>query len=721
MGETEDKANKGSLTGRLSGIRVRNRQTGFTIFELQTEDGKIVCKGHVLNDLPGILLCVHGEWENDPKWGRQLICGMVIEVEGDRRSIMETVKTVPGIGNKTAERIVDALISSEGAAAPENSSRKLQTVRGITKDKAVEIAVYLKLCKEKRRLWELLCRFEVRSLAVVQKIFDEYGERSVAELRKDPYSVGVPAGISFSVCEKIAHDSGITAGSSVRVRAIIRNSIDITSNNGHTCYPYPDFVEEVRKKADSYKTNLYSEAISVPTIMLMLDACCGSFLVKEKGMVYLRDLRRAEVSAANSIKRLLQSAAPTNHDPDKLCSLATIVSGVIYEGKQREAFRLLGSGGVGILTGGPGTGKTTTLNGLITAYERMFPFRKIKLCAPTGRASQRLREAAGREASTIHRLLEARIINGVFTCKDRNNPIDADLIILDEASMVSIEVVALLLEAVRSGAMVILSGDVDQLPSVGPGNVLHDLLHCTNIPSVALDRTRRQAADSLIIENAARILDGNSNLKEGQDFKIIKAANDTAIARELMKLFLELYDPNDIFSTQVLTPARKRIPGISSSATVLNEMMQAQINPSGPSLHYGDTTLRVGDKIMMMRNNYDVGYYNGDIGTIADYSSGSLSLHIDGQAYRIGQECFGDISLSYATSIHKSQGSEFDNVIVVLPPKPRNMLRCNLLYTAVTRARKRVWLITVPGCIGAAVGRRGVTKRYSRLRERICA
>ncbi|NLT13477.1 MAG: AAA family ATPase, partial [Clostridiales bacterium] len=499
--------------------------------------------------------------------------------------------------------------------------------------------------------------------------------------------------------------------------AAARYLLRLQANKGDTYAEFPALIRGVREfLAYAPEYEAVASAIMNGFINDGLEGCvvdkCGT-----KYSVYLKSLYWNEVNTTNAIRRLMRTARPVDCNPEELCAYAEKICGVKYAEQQREAFQLLKTGGVGIITGGPGTGKTTVIKGLLAAYQKMFPDRVIKLCAPTGRASQRMKEATGREATTIHRLLEYKPFENTATYKNGANPIDADFLFVDEGSMISIDVADLLFSAIRSGTTVLIAGDIDQLPSVGTGNVLNDLIESGVIPVIALKKTHRQAEGSVIIDNAKKIREGYSNLSACDDFEIF-VRDDDEIPDVIEEQFLKYYKTEDVFSAQVLVPARKRQ---GTGAKDINKRLQAIINTSSKGLTYSDTTFKTGDKVMLMRNNYTAedAYFNGDVGVVLSTDETGLDLLIDGQKIRIDESQLNDVSLAYATTIHKSQGSEYDVAICVMPSEPSIMLQRNLLYTAITRAKKKVILIAAPNAIDRAVFTRDSVKRQSLLVDRL--
>lgn len=716
-GNTTD-GSTGSFTGRLVRTRIRDYQSGFAIFDLREKTNTIVCKGYMLPVPNNTLLKVDGKWHTDPKWGLQLIDCTVTELRTDFDSMREYLRGIPGIGAKIAELIISVFgetlydeMGSPGAV------EKLTGIRQVTHDMAVKIVSYIRNTEQQRQLWELLSRHGVSSFSAVLKIYKKYGDKALKTFKDDPYAVGMRAGLTFAACDAIAASENMPASGTARITAAVRAALKNAASNGHSYLPYSDLAKYTKKKLKS-REGVYNTDISAPAIDMMLSTMYGSYLTRENDFVYLSTIRKAEAETAFMVRELVRKGIRNECDPEELCAFAEQVYNVEYADKQRDAFKLLQHGGLSVITGGPGTGKTTVIKGLIAAYVKLYPKKVIKLCAPTGRASQRMKEVTGRETTTIHRLLEFRPYNGELAHKDRDDPIDADLLIVDEGSMLSIELAELLFSAIKPGTMVIICGDIDQLPAVGAGNVLHDLIYCEKVPVVALTKTHRQAEGSLIIENAGKMRDGLTNLKSGVDFEIVPA-DDTDMPEIVKKYFLKHHNPDDVFACQVLSPARKRMMGSVTNSNYLNDVIQAAVNPTGASVKFGESTFRVGDKIMMMRNNYEAGYYNGDVGVIVGVSEKSVSVKIENEILEIEQDLFDDVSLAYATTIHKSQGSEYNTAIIVLPSQPIHMLQRNLLYTAITRAKKKVILIAAPNSINMAIHRKDASKRNSKLIGRI--
>lgn len=707
-----------TLSGQYLRTVMRDYQSGYTVFKILTKtNGIVTCTGNIVLPTPDMRVQVTGYWNETKSYGFQLADCTVEEVYTDKAGMVEYLCEIPGVGKSTANYLVETfgeplysiILSANAKATLSNSP-------GLSAKRVDDIIDYVKRTDEQRKLF-LFIKSHGGSYSAAVKIYKVYGQMSMAKLHENPFYVGFSAGLSFHVCDSIAKETNCPSFGSMRLCAAIRHLLHQQTSCGDTFTPLCDLIKSARDFLGySQEFDVVSSAIMNGHIADGLEGC----VVENDGdttNVYLNALYYNEVRTAYAIKRLMRSAIPTECDPLELCAYAEKSCGVTYAAQQREAFHLLCSGGIGVITGGPGTGKTTVIKGLLAAYEKLYPKRIIKLCAPSGRASQRMKETTGREATTIHRLLDYRPYGDTVTCKNEADPIEADFIIIDEGSMLSIDVADLLFSATRSGTMVLIVGDTDQLPSVGAGNVLHDIIESCVVPVIALTKTHRQAEGSLIISNAKRICEGNAHLEAGNDFEII-ISDDMDIPDALEMQFKKYHKPGDAFAMQVLTPSRKQP---DTGTRDINKRLQAYANPAGKGLTYSGASFRVGDKVMMMRNNYAVlnAYFNGDVGLILDVNDYGLNILIDSQVIHIDESQLDDVSLAYATTIHKSQGSEYDIAICVMPSEPAIMLQRNLLYTAITRAKQKVVLIAAPGAIEKAIFTRNVSKRKSKLMARL--
>lgn len=400
----------------------------------------------------------------------------------------------------------------------------------------------------------------------------------------------------------------------------------------------------------------------------------------------------AEKNVARQYARLENSKKNLSFDKKMVDEIEAKV-GIKYAPQQRGAFDMCNSTGIKILTGGPGTGKTSTLKGILEALRIIIPSAVIKCCAPTGRAAQRMKESTGLESQTVHRLCEYRPFdNESYSSKNETDPIDADIIVVDEVSMLDINLASMLLSAVRDGSFVLFVGDINQLESVGPGSVLRDLIASEKVPVYQLTKVYRQSEDSQIVANANKVKDGNMDIKEAEDFKVIRCLNEADVTIETMKIFKKNYDKEKPFDFQVLSPIKASLAGVNH----INEIAQQEIYADNSTKHITVSRKKyhIGDKIIFLQNEPSRGFYNGDCGTITEINGNDIIIDIPGESITLSKEDFSCLKLAYDITIHKSQGSEYPVVAIPLVKRTPGMLTRNLLYTAITRAKKMVYIIS---------------------------
>lgn len=703
------------ITGIFLRVRMRDFQDGYTIFDIREGDHVVTCTGNILVPRARIMVRVLGEWVETP-YGKQLQNCKVSELLADKNSIYEFLLRVPGVGPNIATMVSENLGMPLPDLLQQNDPVKTLMERTKVYEKtATSIVEYIKENKAKTALFSLLSQFGP-AFAITERIFKTYGESCLVQLMTNPYDVGMRFGLSFSICDYISAMSKTHySDDPKRLVAAVESVLNRDIGDGDCCFSFEEGVSRARSLLSSEKEIAAGLAPSSTLIANALIAHNES-LILDHGQLYTRQMYWQELRSAYAIRRIVRSGAKIECEPEELCAYAEKVCGVTYAEQQREAFQLFQHGGLCVLTGGPGTGKTTVVKGLLTAYEKMFPKNTIRLCAPTGRASQRMKEATEREACTVHRLIEYRPYGDSFSCKSEADPIDADFIVVDESSMISIDMAELLFSAIRSGTLVLLVGDTAQLPSVGPGNVLADIIKSGIVPVYALTKTHRQGAGSPIIENAKRINTGGHRLMVNKDFNTMEL-DESRIKTAIRNLYIQYHSEADPFAVQILCTTRK---DPINGCHAINKMIQKEVNPmTDKGIRYGDVTYHVGDKIMMMRNNYEIGYFNGDVGLIRHITNYEVTVEINGELIRVPTSMLEDMSLAYASTIHKSQGSEYGVVIVVLPSRPISMLQRNILYTAITRAKKRVILISSEQTIFTCVNTVTSTQRKTFLCERL--
>lgn len=613
-------------------------------------------------------------------------------------------ETFPGVSYGDAVKIVGNFGADIFSFVKDdvNAIKKIVQATDLPEQCVERMVKLIKVTTAERELFKFLNPLGI-SYSVAAKAIKFYGANAFNVLKKATYRAGKRLGLSFADCDKIAKEFGYYFTDERRLERAVSEACEALASCGHVWFEQKDFYDNVNR---ILYTETFKETVPRSVLVMNTKKYLTGFTKDGIQCFYNIDLFKAEEEIANHIRRLSLNAEKCPYYPE-LLDIASKACGMKFGKQQSEAFpNLLASKGVKILTGGPGTGKTTTLKGLLIAYLTMYPETKVCLVAPTGRAAQRMSESTEMPAVTIHRACNIRPYGiDEISHKDASNPLDADLIVCDEVSMCSVEIARILLGAVKTGASVWFIGDVHQLESVGAGAVLHDCLKASGdlIARTMLTEVFRQKGGSPIIENANRINNGDTNLQWCDDFQYFHTKNEEETLEIIKQLSKEHFDPENPFSCQILCPARKGLSGIDNCNIVLQEML----NPAkkGQYLSYGQTKFRVGDKIIMTNNNYDENclYFNGDIGVIKRIEQKGLVVDIRGAELLLERSSLDDIRLSYGMTIHKSQGSEFPVVICVMPMNPSNMLVRNLLYTAVTRAKKKVYIINEGSAMETAI------------------
>lgn len=730
------------LEGQVERIVYRNEDNGYTVLVLDTDGGDESVTGIFPDVAEGEYLRVKGEKVMHPRYGEQLKADSCEFIKPSEKNAIEKYLAsgaVKGIGEALAKRIVRKF-GDDTLRVIEEEPERLSEVKGISKSKADSIASELTEKRDLRQAMLFLQDYGI-SQNLALKIYKKYGDKLYRILRQNPYQLADDIdGVGFKRADEIAQKIGIEADSDFRIRSAVLYLLQQGEGEGNTCLPQ-ELVE-----SQVFQLLQIPERDLEPLLMnLVIDR---KIVIKEDGgqkMVYSWRAYKAE----NSVAQMLLSLSVVSGVPEEeiACRLGKIEKEeqIVLDEKQREAVNAAVRGGITIVTGGPGTGKTTIIRTLIRYFETE---KKTVLCAaPTGRAAKRMTEAAGREARTIHRMLEASgdpdTDRTVFN-RNEDNPLEADVVIIDEMSMVDIYLMQALLRAMVPGMKLILTGDSSQLPSVGPGNVLRDMIASGCFRVVRLEKIFRQAAGSDIIVNAHRINAGEmvGPRSGSRDFLFIERDNPGQIKGAVITLLtrkLPDYLDTEWSEIQVLTPMRKGALGLEQ----LNLTLQGNIN--GPDLSkmemtVGSTVFREGDKVMQTKNDYQKpwkildsfrtavhegqGVYNGDMGVIREISpeEGQITVEFDEgrRAVYSGREA-EDLELAYAITIHKSQGSEFPAVILPLLTGPRMLMNRNLLYTAVTRAKKCVCIVgsvqTFQSMIRNDVEQRRYSGLVSRLRD----
>ncbi len=710
-----------TLTGTVDSIVYQNDGGNFAVFRVipARENALVTVVGNFPVPLVGEELELGGEWVEHNRFGRQF------KASACRRTAPSTVKgierflasgAVKGIGPATAARIV-ARFGERTLEMLENYPHRLTEVEGIGAKKA---AVIRASYAERSELREIILFLETHGVtgAYAGRIYKHYGSAALDVLRENPYRLAAEVdGIGFRTADHIATALGRDPSDPVRLAAGIEFALLQTAQAGHCCLPEETLIQESAKLL-----GVDSLAVAVCLAGLVRDNKLHTEDCRGTTLIYPGFLYHAETQVAARLRRLQARAVTAESGQAEQAVAAWEQSeGITLAAAQREAVAAALRHGVLVLTGGPGTGKTVTVKGILAVLaEQGF---KILLGAPTGRAAKRLGEACGREAATLHRLLEAtggREGAPLFMRDDRN-PLDADVVIVDEASMIDITLMYYFLRAVPEGCRVVLVGDVDQLPAVGPGSVLKDIIRSGTVPVVRLSEVFRQAGESIIVVNAHRINRGLlPDIRSSADFQFRDIADETAVADAIVRLCSQElpaagFDP--LTDIQILSPMHRQPCGVEN----LNRLLQAALNPPSPARPPvgGASGLRLGDKVMQTRNNYNKGIFNGDIGFIVGADDGiAVVRYPDGDILYERAE-LDELVLAYAMSVHKSQGSEYPVVVMPLVAGHYVMLQRNLLYTAVTRAKQRVILIGAKASLQTALANDRTRRRYTLLAERL--
>lgn len=706
--------------------------------EFLTEERHVTVVGCMPEIREGEMLSVSGKWVNNSKYGEQFQAEEItFEAPADEEGIINYLASglFYGVGRATAEAIVRRF-GLRTLDILENEPARLTEVNGIGKLRAESIAENFKDNSAMRAAILFLQKHSV-PLALAMKIYRFYGENTESAVSENPYRlVRDIDGVGFVTADKLADNLGYDKNSDFRISAgIIYALRDGGGRNGHTALPEDMLLRE----SAALLRNDDTERIAAQLPRLILEGQLFSVRVeREDGEAVpfysLATEYNSEKSIAAKLVRLIRECPSAADCSDSASEIASYekTHGIILDEKQKAAVSTAMASGVSVITGGPGTGKTTIIKCLMELADARG--MECALCAPTGRAAKRLAETTGRNAQTIHRLIGMDISSGKPVYRmNESNPLSADIIVVDEISMADVYIFNALLKAVKPSAKVVLVGDKDQLPSVSPGNVLADIIASDVTPVTYLTEIYRQDADSLIVVNAHRINEGKMPTirNSSKDFFYINKQAPESIVSDVVSLVTERLPkyfhitPADI---QVLAPMKKGPTGVE----VLNRELQASLNPTGKETVIGGVTFRDGDKVMHTVNNYDLewrrgteegtGVFNGDVGTIKDIVRGELIVEFDdGRIVEYDRASQEDLMLAYAVSVHKSQGSEFPAVILALGGGSGMLFNRNLLYTAVTRAKNVVVIVGPESALRKAVANNYTVKRYTLLKELICA
>lgn len=702
-----------TLEGTVERIVFESPDSGFVVARLRRESAPELDTfvGSFLAVSPGETVRLRGRWIEDKKFGRQL------KAESYETIVPSTVEgiekylgsgLIQGIGPEFAKRLVGAF-GVETLRVIDEQPRRLRSVPGIGQKRAEQIR---SAWASQKAVQSIMIFLEGNGVTPLQaaKIYQAYGDKALAVVRQNPYRLAQDiAGIAFTGADTIAARLGIKKEDPQRLEAGLAHALWRAMGEGHVYLPHGELLD------------LAAQLLGVSQAILdgPLDhMATEGKVVRHKEAVYLPTMETAEQGCADRLHRLQQ----TPHEPPPI-NIENALKWVEKSLKidlspeQRDAIRMGVEAKLLVITGGPGTGKTTVINSLLAILEKKG--LSFLLAAPTGRAAKRMEQATNRDAGTLHRLLEYSPKTGGFT-RDEHNPLHTDLIVVDEASMIDVSLMHALVRAIPPFARLLLVGDVDQLPAVGPGNVLLDCIASGVLPTVRLKTVFRQAAQSGIITNAHRINHGEYPEFNETDFFLIQR-NDAAKARDtIVELLAERipkkFDLDPIRDIQVLAPMRRGDAGVNS----LNEALQEALNPRGRTI--ARRVFRVGDKVMQLRNNYELDVYNGDMGVITLYEEDAGELEVafdDGRRVLYPADQQDNLTLAYAATVHKAQGSEYPAVVLSFLPQHFMMLQRNVLYTAITRAKKLVIIVGDGKAIRTAIRNTNPVRRHTHLADRL--
>lgn len=695
-------------------ITYQNPENGYSVLKVKVKgyNDLVTLVGNLLEVPVGSVLLCRGEWKVDKRYGSQFVAAtweetMPATVYGIEKYLGSGL--VKGIGPRFARAIVQRF-GTETIDIIETEIERLYEVPNIGRKRVAKIRESWEKQKDIKNVMLFLQGYGV-STAYAAKIYREYGKESIDKVRENPYRLADDIwGIGFKTADGIAAKMGYEKEDPRRCRSGILYTLGQLSDEGHVYAGEEQLVKTAGQLLEAGETAIRD------TLAGMLQA---EDLILDKDAIYLPPFYHAECGTSRRLRDLAESTGRSLFDGLFDPSSLTAETGIEYDEVQLAAIRQAVTSKVMVLTGGPGTGKTTTTQGIIAALKKAG--LRVLLAAPTGRAAKRMSEATGMEAKTIHRLLEYNPQDGYK--RNDENPLEGDALIVDECSMIDILLMNNLLKAVPVGMRLVFVGDIDQLPSVGAGNVLRDVIDSQRIPVVRLVRIFRQAQKSRIVMNAHAINQGRfPDISNGRDtdFFFLKEDDPERAAATIVRLVKERLSrayrerPDRI---QVLTPMQRGVVGAAN----LNLLLQQALNPSGPSLNRGGYTYRQGDRVMQQRNNYDKDVFNGDLGYIreVDTEERTLKVDFDGKWVEYDVTELDELTLAYATTIHKAQGSEYPIVVMPVLMTHFVMLQRNLIYTGITRAKKICVLIGAMKALAYAVRNMSVLKRNTSLRERL--
>lgn len=724
-----------TVEGTVQNIIFQNEENGYTVLCLVTDEGEaITVVGCIPCAAAGESMTVTGVWVNHASYGAQLTAEAVErrlpESEEEIAAYLAS-GIIKGVGPATASRLVDRF-GEDTLRIIEDEPEKMSTIKGITAKKAMEISQAFRSLTGLRRVMEFLARYDL-PVHLAMQLYRAYGAEALPKLKDNPYLLsGERYGVDFSTMDEIAISLGFDGDDPCRTEAAITYELSYNMNNGHVFLPREKLV-----LATSQLIGAAEDMVEITLDKLLERGVVVQQHIANVDGCYLRRMYEAECYVAEKLRTLRDMDHEVIRHADKVIDEIEFSQQITYAPQQRQAVKLAAEQGVLLLTGGPGTGKTTSVRGIVTLYERMG--LDVLLLAPTGRAAKRMSELCDRDAQTIHRCLGMNY--NELTCevtfrKNASEPLEADAVIVDEMSMVDLQLMQALLCALRPGCRLVMVGDPDQLPSVGAGNVFSDMIRSGVIPTVALTEIFRQAQESAIIRNAHAVNRGISpelHNKQNDFFFLCRRAPDRLV-QTVVELCRDRLPQNmgiPASEIQVLSATRKGETGTVN----LNRALQAALNPPAKGKHqkaWGDLVFREGDRVMQTKNNYDViwekddgtvgtGIFNGDVGIIEeiDPSGELITIRFDDRIATYTADLLSQLDMAYAITVHKAQGSEYRAVVLVSAPAAPSLLVRGVLYTAITRARELLVLVGDDVIPAQMAENDKKARRYSGLRRRL--
>ena len=729
-------AERSLIEGTVESVIYQNQENGYTVLRLDGGEGQtLTVVGCMPGVAPGESIAVEGTWTRHTSYGEQFKAEAVERrTPAGTKAIFDYLSSgaVKGIGAATARRMVEEF-GEETLTVLEEHPERLTQIKGVTRKKALAMGENFRLQMGMRRLLEFLGEHEV-PLQLAMPLYRKYGDRALEIIRGNPYLlVDGELGVEFSTADKLALSMGMEGDDPQRIEAGLLFELAHNLDNGHTFLPRRKLLPAT---AQLIELEGETEALEDALEALLERGEVIQETVANEEAVYLHDLCEAEQYVAFRLAEMARGEQVPPHGLDGLIDRIQAEQGIVYAPQQRQAVELAAASQVMLLTGGPGTGKTTSLRGVLALFEQLG--LETALAAPTGRAAKRLGELCGMEAATIHRLLETQYdprSGRLVFARDEDDPLRADAVIVDETSMVDILLMRGLLSALRPECRLILVGDPDQLPSVGPGNLFSDLIRSGVVPMVRLTEIFRQAAESAIVRNAHGVNRGElPDLRDNKHDFFFLRRKDPARAAETIVELVQTRLPQNMGippeQIQVLSPTRKRVTGTAA----LNRAIQEAVNPPAPDRperRFGEYVFRQGDRVMQVRNNYDViwkdglttgmGVFNGDIGRIVEVDNRSelITVDFEGRLVEYTPDMLGELEPAYAITVHKAQGSEYRAVILSVSDGAPVLLTRGVLYTAITRARELLILVGDEDVVARMTANDRQQRRYSGLRWRL--